>query len=368
MTDGGYEAVSYPLGVYGGTRNGMEINSKARFCRHSHADLGGFASDYRLIGLHDEDSFVALSTHPAFRCYAEAFDVRNNTALTAWRCMGGALKNGSVHTTDSTSDTPQIQSWVPNSGFEYLYDDADFDIDGVTFDNPSRTAPDVYIHYGRNVRVANAKAIDIRIGSTVDLYMNGEGNRLTGGKASPQSTLVLSPSRVDGVAILDGYLLSSVYHIDPYRSIVAQSNKRLTCSGQVFRDVVQGTYAVRLHVNGITGVNPVYLQGDLMLTGIVQHESAGFYSKIKNLYTFGLALGGGGFVRMTTTPIQVIGPATGAGGTDITLAISGVSYTDAGSGGDSYISFSVAIATVAGVTNPAFGLEYDLTLRETYAA
>ena len=41
---------------------------------------------------------------------------------------------------------------------------------------------------------------------------------------------------------------------------------------------------------------------------------------------------------------------------------------DAGAGGDSYISFSVAIDTVAGVTNPAFGLEYDLTLRETYAA
>lgn len=368
VTDGVYEALSYPVGVYGGTRNGIEVGSRARYCRHSHADVGGFASDYRLIGLQDEDSFVALSTHPAFRCYAEGFDVRNNTSLAAWRCMGGSLKNGYIHTTDSTTDTPQIHSWVPNSGFEYVYDDADFDIEGVTFDNPSRTAADVYVHYGRIVRVSNTKAIDVRIGSTVDQAIFGPGNRFSGGKAAPQSSLVLSPARVDGVLLLDGYLDGSVYHINPYKEIVAQSAKRLVCEGQVFRKTAQGTYAVRVHINGLAGVDPVYLQGRLALTGVVQHESAGFYSEIEKTYTFGVALGGGGFIKMSTTPIQTIGPATGASGTDITLSIANTAYTDGGSGGDSYISFDVAIDTSAGVSNPAFGLEYKLTLRETFRA
>lgn len=368
ITGATYENVSYPFGVYGGSRNGIELGSRSRNCRHSHADVGGFGSDYRLSGLHDEDSFIALSTHPAFRCHADGFEVRNGAALTAFRCMGGSLKNGLVHTTDASSDTPQIQSWTPNSGFDYLFDDADFDLDGVTFDNPNRTAPDVFIHRGRNVRIENTQAIDVRVGATVDHALFGIGNRFSGGKASPRASLVLSPARVDGLAILDGYLDTGVYHIDPHRSIVAQSNKRLTCSGQVFRKQAQGTYAVRVHVNGVAGISPVYLQGEMCLTAIVQHESAGFYSQIKHLYTFGLALGGGGFITMGTTPIQVIGPATGSGGTNISLAMSNVAYTDGGTGGDSYISFDVAIATLAGVSSSSVGLEYDLTLRETFAA
>jgi hypothetical protein len=349
----------------------MEINSKARFCRHSHADIGGFGSDYRLIGLHDEDSFVALSTHQAFRCYAEAFDVRNNTALTAWRCMGGALKNGSVHTTDSTSDTPQIHSWVPNSGFEYLYDDADFDIDGVTFDNPNRTAPDVYVHYGRNVRVADTRAIDVRVGSTVDLYLNGEGNVLSGGKASPQSTLILAPARVDGVAVLDAYLDASVYHIDPYRSLAPQSNKTLYAKGVIFRkSSAPAARTIRIHRNAFAGLSVAnYLVGRFRVKAFMTHDNAGFFSIIERVYDFALTDASGTALYFSTTPIQTLGPTTGAGGAVLDVALSSPTSTSAS--GDSYVQFTLTDSIASGTppsANTSYNMIYELELSETFAA
>lgn len=157
VTDCYTEGMAYPIGVYGGTRNGFEYRTKAHYCRHGHADLGDFASDYILDGFHATDCYMALSTHPVFRAYATNFDVQNDFDISNWRCIGGGLSNGVIQTTaNDAKASAQFNSEAPASGFEYLYDDAEFRADGVEFKAPNRSslAP-FWVTRGSRVYFAN---------------------------------------------------------------------------------------------------------------------------------------------------------------------------------------------------------------------
>lgn len=157
-TDMYTEGMAYPIGVYGGTRNGFEYRTKAHYCHHGHADLGDFASDYILDGFHATDCYMALSTHPVFRAFAKNIDVQNDFDVSNWRCIGGGISNGVIRTSaNDTNAGPQFNSEAPASGFDYLYDDADFYCVDFKFStNGTRTTKDLFwVTLGRKVYYAN---------------------------------------------------------------------------------------------------------------------------------------------------------------------------------------------------------------------
>lgn len=197
------EAMSYPVGVYGGARNVLEIGTTARYMHHSHADIGGWGSDYRLQGLHSSDSFQGLNTHPCFRAYADGFTVLNDTGLSNWRCCGGGISNGFISSSvDDTSELPQFQNSTPNVGYVYINSDADFYADNVTLDYPNRvTKPGLAVRYGRSAKYSNYRgsATAGLSGGELQLFICGPGNRFgTSGTAIlPASHVYAVTSRLD---------------------------------------------------------------------------------------------------------------------------------------------------------------------------
>lgn len=152
------EGMAYPIGVYGGTRNIFEYRTRAHYCHHGNIDCGDFASDYILDGLHATDCYMALNTHPVFRAFGKNIDIQKDFDVSNWRCIGGGLSGGTIRTSaDDTKASAQFQSETPASGFDYLYDDADFyctDFKFVT--TGTRTTKDLFwVPLGRRVYYAN---------------------------------------------------------------------------------------------------------------------------------------------------------------------------------------------------------------------
>ena len=203
VTNGDYFAMSYPLGISGGTRNGRETNSRARYCRHSHADLAGWSRGYHLDGLDDSDSRAALSVHPSFDCHARNVNVRNNLAIPAWRCIGGSL-SGYYHTTEETTTPAECDAGPMNTGYESLYDDADYDYRNFVIDSPKRTTNTLRQRRGRRVFVEGVSAS----GMTVDQYVGnvvfGAGNSFGAqGRPTPRASDILTSGTVHASTVLD---------------------------------------------------------------------------------------------------------------------------------------------------------------------
>jgi hypothetical protein len=200
ITDPVYEAMSYPVGIYGGTRNIQEARVKARYCHHSHADVGDWSSDYVLDGLQSSDGFQSINTHPCFRAHAKNFIVKNDTGLSNWRVCGGSLRDGYIQSSvDDTAELPQFQNLLPSAGYSYINADADFDADGVVFDCPNRSTRAAFsVRYGRRAAYSRIKGL-AWVGlapSELALWICGPGNEF-GPTASPviQDSLVLSTDR-----------------------------------------------------------------------------------------------------------------------------------------------------------------------------
>ena len=180
--------------------------------------------------------------------------------------------------------------------------------------------------------------------------------------------MILSPARVDGVAVLDAYLASSVYHIDPYRSITTQGNKTLYAKGVIFRkSSAPAARTIRIHRNAFAGLSVAnYLVGRFRVKAFLTHESAGFFSVIERAYDFGLT--DGTTLYFSTTAIQTIGPSTGSGGPVIDVVLSSPTLTSAS--GDSYVQFTLtdSITGGSGSSNASYNMIYELELSETFAA
>lgn len=193
------EAMSYPVGAYGGSRNILEVGTTARYMHHSHTDVGGWGSDYRLIGLHSSDSFQALNTHVCFRAYADNFTALNDFGLSNWRCCGGGISNGYISSSvDDTAEFPQFQNTTPNPGFEYINADADFSASRTVFDCPNRvTKPAIAVRYGRSAVYSEVTALAWAglSGGELGLFVCGAGN-----KFGPSGLAVLSADQIFAVA------------------------------------------------------------------------------------------------------------------------------------------------------------------------
>ncbi|WP_416192947.1 hypothetical protein [Nitrobacter sp. TKz-YC01] len=368
VTNAYYKAMSYPIGVYGGTRLGAETNTRARYCHHSHADLGDWASDYRLIGLDDSDSFQALNRHPSFRCFAENFNVRKNTGLSNWRGFGGGWSNGYIQSAATDADElAQFQSDAVAAGYEYMYEDADAYFDNVVFDIPGRVVkPALEVRKGRNVTFSRLTIPSIGASASpanmIENLIFGPGNRIGDLKAPAginAGNYVRNQVRVHVPPLLAANKVSSVYHIDPHAYIVDQSGGFLKCYGPIESGLPGDSGAtVRIHLNAFAGTDQAtVIVGVVKLFATLIHQNSGFFSTIEKHYNFAFENGGTGVV-MPTTPVYTSG-LSGQANESVTLSLSSITGAH---GADAYIQFAATIGA-GGRDSPIVSLDYELTLR-----
>lgn len=175
-----YEAMSYPCGIYGGSRHFFERDVHARYMHHAHADLGDWSSDYLLDGMVASDGYQSLNTHACLRASAVNINIRNDFGNSNWRVCGGSLRYGYLHSTATdAAELPQFQNNDPAAGYEYINADADFNAENLTFDTPKEVP--FGVRYGRTVRYAGVKASAVVVGfnaGEVAQYINGAGNQI----------------------------------------------------------------------------------------------------------------------------------------------------------------------------------------------
>lgn len=175
-----YETMSYPCGIYGGSRHFIENDVHARYMHHAHADVGDWSADYLLNGMNASDGYQSLNTHVCFRAHAVNFNVRNDFGNSNWRVCGGSIKDGYLHSTATdAAELPQFQNNDPAAGYEYINADADFNAENITFDTPKEVP--FGVRYGRTVKYSGVKANAVVVGfntGEVALYINGAWNQI----------------------------------------------------------------------------------------------------------------------------------------------------------------------------------------------
>lgn len=367
-----YDSMSYPSGAYGGTRNVREVNVRSRYCHHAHLDMGDWASDYKCVGLDSQDAYQAVNTHPTFRAEVHDFYAANDYGISNMRCFGGGLFNGVIETSGGDDlELSQYQSNLVAAGYEYLYTDADFTIDGVDYIAPNRIVkPVVEVRNGRRVYVARTKAPSFGVsgatkGSVADLVF-GPGNRFgTLASATPAVKGLRSAARTHVPPRIDGYLDGTVRHVDLSRQLADQGSDTVRAYGAIARNLSgePSVVPVRLHVNCIAGMDQVNgVIGKIKFFATVKHQNTGLFATVEKTFNFYLKVSATSIVEFPTTAIQST-TASGQANESLTLAVSNVSFageSQLGAGGDHYVQFDVSLAS--GRTSPDYSLSYELEL------
>lgn len=372
ISNGVFEAMTYPLGAYGGSRNIEEIGTKASYCHHSHLDMGDWSSDYLSTGLVSSDAYQAINSHPALRVNVKDFKVKNDFGLSNMRCFGGSLENGFIETSsDDTQELAQYQNDLVNAGYEYLYSDADFTLKNVTYLAPNRiTKPPVEIRNGRKVVVDGVTSPSFgvsaaTIGSVSELIFgpnNSFGSRRTRG---PTSNTIRSNARCDFPPKVDAYLASSIYHINLRESLVDHSPNYLKAFGSIFsgQPGEPKSATIRIHTNCFSGVSQVNnLIGKIKFIASVSHQNSGAFSLQEKVYNFDFKAGVTSALTFPTTAIYTSG-LSGQTNESISLSISSTAFSgesQIGVNGDHYVDCSVVIAS--GRTTPLYNLSYEIEI------
>lgn len=369
VSDAFFESMSYTIGVYGGSRHGTELNTRSRYCHHGHADIGDWASDYRLIGFDDSDSFQALNRHPSFRCFADDFNVKNNLGLSNWRGFGGGWRNGYIQSLATDADElAQFQNDPLAVGYEYLAEDADAYFDNVVFDIPGRvTKPALEVRKGRNVTYSRLVIPSLGASASpanqISNLVFGPGNRI-GAAGEPAGIAgggyVRNAARVHVPPMLKARKVSSVYHIDPKASMVDQVNGLLHCYGPIDSGLLGDSgLTIRVHTNCFAGVDTAEtVVGVIKLFATVIHQNAGFFSTVEKHFNFAIDASSG--VSFPTTPVYTSG-LSGQSNESASLSVGSIGGSTAS---DAYVQF-VATVGSGGRTSPVLSLDYELKLRRS---
>lgn len=375
IADPTYEAMSYQIGIYGGTRHVTETNVNSYYCHHGHADVGDWSSDYTLDGMKCADNYQSVNTHPCFRAYVKNIDVHNDYGLSYLRCVGGGISDATIRSTVGEgvgSELPQYSNIPMNAGFEYLYDDADIYFNNIDMRCPNRiTKATMGVRFGRTVSIAAIKCNDFITSfaarDQVKQLIVGTGNRIGAlSSPTPGSSLTLCPARIDFDIPLDANLISSIYNIDPRLTMVPHSSGRLVCRGSVFakRSVASPvTSTLRIHVNAFSTQSQVnILNGKLKLFATIAHSSSGAFSTQEKHFNFSFTVQATSALYFPTTAVYTSG-LSGQIGEGVVVSLTAPTFagvSQIGSGGDNYIDVPVTL-TGAG-TSPVFTLSYELEL------
>ncbi|MNJ16336.1 hypothetical protein D3C77_105970 [compost metagenome] len=367
------EAMSYPIGIYGGTRNIVERNVRGVYNHHSNADCGGWSCDYYLLGMISSSSYQSFNTHPVLRAYAENVTVTDDFGLPNWRTVGGGLRNVVFTSVENdAAEIAQYQNAAMKPEYAYLYSDADFYLDNVDARTPNRiTKAPIAIAFGRNVTVSNCKMNDLWVSfitrNDVQNLIIGAGNRFGDNwNRTPGKALIQCKTRIDTAFPLDANLISGVYHVDPRAQMVQHGNGRLLCSGSVFTNRSAASpvaTSLVLHVNAFSEMAQTgILTGKLKLFATVHHQSGGVFSTQEKHFNFDFIVQATSLLSFPTTAVYTSG-LSGQAGEGVVLTISapsGSGESQVGPNGDHTITVPITL-TAAGST-PKFSLSYELEL------
>lgn len=367
------EAISYPFGIYAGSRNIIERDTTGRYNRHTNADVGNWSSDYTLDGLISDDCFQALNAHPCFRANARNFHVKNDYGLSNWRVCGGSLSDGYIQSSvDDTAELAQFQNIVPASGYQYINADADFDAHRIVFDTQNRVSKSPFaVRFGRDVRMSNVTAPSVEVGfsygdvSSIDI---GGGMRI-GPRAlpAPPSNMLRAPTRIHAPPIVNGVLSAGIYDVNFREAAVANSEGRIHAHGYIAKNIAgAATLPVRFHVQAFPGkAQANIINGTLLLRANVNHNSAGMFSSVEQKFNFSLKASSTSVLAFPLTPVFT-STQSGQQNESISMNVSNPQFAGAsqvGVNGDHWIQIDVALSAGA-VAAPVFGLAYEITFAD----
>lgn len=367
------EAMSYPIGIYAGSRNIQERNVSGTYNHHTNADCGGWSCDYVLNGMESTSSYQSFNTHPVLRAYGHHIRANSDFGLPNWRCVGGGLSDVIFTSVENdTAEIAQYQNAPMNAGYEYLYSDADFYLDNVDARTPNRiTKAPIAVAFGRNVLVTNSKMNDLWVShvtrNDVQTLIIGTGNRFGDNwNRTPSKVLIQCKTRIDMDFPLDANLISGVYHVDPRTQMVPHSNGRMVCRGSVFTNRSAASpvaTSLVLHVNSFSEASQTnIITGKLKLFATVHHQSAGVFSTQEKHFNFDFIVQATSLLSFPTTAVFTSGLSGQTNeGVVITLsAPSGSGVSQIGLNADHTITVPITL-TSAGTT-PKFSLSYELEL------
>lgn len=366
ITGGCYERMSYPMGFYA---CGVIHETATGFQNHhTSADLGNWSHAY-FGRVDDSGSFTAWSSHMC-HWYQVQGRVENNTYAPSVRAVG-SRRSGYYFTNDTTDFTVENDPGMLEPDFAYLWDGENVKQQWHDFElrTPNRQAPAVQLNGGRvSLRGFQTDRRDIVARSGVSLLEIGEGCSFGGGVA-PQTwnslDLGTQNVRLTMPDVRDAYLSNGIYHIDPRRQAVPQSERTLQCRGSVFRKDGGGTArAVRVHLNAFFGLDVQFLVGKLTLITTLQHQSLGHFSAVEQDYGFFAYPGGTGVLVMSDVPSKCE-RRTGPGGVKVSQTLSNISLINLGIGTDNCIQFDVVPSSDGSPLLPDYAVDYVLDLKET---
>jgi hypothetical protein len=366
--------MSYPILPVTGARGIRVYGIIAEDCRHAVAP-SDWAADVKVFGLRATDCWGAIDGHPSFDVEYEDFDVQRDRGLSNLRVVRGALRKGKYHTLATDADFgPYYHNLTLGAGASYLYDDADFEIDGLELLAPNRTIPTIRIDKGRVVRIDGYSGAEDTLSvsngtlNSVGLVIWGPNNRI-GGRSGPKrshTTGIRCPIRVMQPPRLDAYLDTGVYHIDPHLEMVDQSNQALKCYGRIAKMLAGSpqTLVVRIHTSAFGNLdNPTYIHGKLRLRVKARHSNAGEFAHLEKVWNFRHKATATSGLSFPLTPVFTSSPSGQTNESALTLGVSNVSQagvTELGATSDFYVEFDVDIAMA--LTSPLFDVDYELEL------
>lgn len=366
--------LSYPFLITAGTRGVLLDGLDAAQCRHAFAP-SDWPKGVLVRNLHASDCYQAIDSHPAFDVVVDGFTIERDSSLSNLRCVRGALRNGSYHTLATDAEFgPYYQSLVPGADVAaYLYADADFEFWNIRASAPNRTKSIFSLQKGRFLTVEGLvtdKVDMIETFNTVGTVLWGSRNNM-GGRRSPTRKIGGGVRgggfRTDLPPRLDAYLDTGVYHIDPRREMVDQTNHRVFCRGTIARQVAgtPQTFPIRIHTNAFAALdNPSYIIGRLKLIVTARHSNAGaFVTLSKEFNFFHKAVA----VSAVTFPLVATATSTPSGQANenqLSLTIANPTQnggTELGASGDFWVAIDALVAMLV-VTNPIFDLDYELEM------
>lgn len=363
-------ALSYPILSVAGTRSTRIDGYKARYCRHA-GEATDWVKGFYVWGLRASDCYQAVSSHPAFDVAYEDVVVERDAALSNLRCVGAALRNARIHTlADDASDGPYFHNLATNPGFDNLYADADFVTDNVEIISPNRTAPTIGCDRGREWRVRGLKAVGMRVSvaNGIGRIRWGEGNVIAGRDTPTMSPLALRSSAFSTSKnpLLPTYLEGGIYHINPRRELVDQSEKYLRCFGPVAHGLSGAeprTLSLRIHDHGFTSIESLAaVIGVLRLKATLLHSNSGFFAFQEKTFNFYHKVSEASLLIFPLTAVATTG-LSGQANESLQITLSNPSQagaTELGGGADYFVQIDVTLSSAR--TAPIYSLTYELDL------
>ena len=336
--------------------------------------IGAWSVGVEINGVTSDRAYQTIESHPAFDVNYSNVNATRDETWPNLRCIGGSIRNAKVYCDATNADDGPYFHSVPVSDTAW-YDNATLTMDAVEFITPN---------------ITTQRAIGARYGH---LVLNNVIATMGDGSDLPQFDNTLKSLRMRGCRNPDGtpwdrkaarikvrsgdgnnlpaYLSSSVYHIDPYKTVLDADGGVLRAHGRIIEASTTDPQAIalRIHTNVWPEESKTYpsrVMGVLRLRATVRHSNSGSFDILTSDFHFAHYVVATSSVAFPTTAAYADG-ATGQANESLAITISNPTQAGATELGtsypDTYVQIDVGVSS--GRSNPVYSLAYELELIRT---